>query len=70
MLKVPSCHMQELNYGSSVMSGHMGLMGVTWAFRGNLVGGLVGLVGVVWVLWGGPVGLVGSPVGPLGCHVV
>ena len=76
---VPSCHRQnvftqELNCGSSVMGGHMGHIGVTWAFRGNpwaLWGGLVGLVGVVWAFRGrGPVGLVGSPMGPVGCHVV
>ena len=39
---------QELNYGSSVMSGHMGLMEVTWAFRGNPWA----LLGVLWALWG------------------
>ena len=33
-------------------------------------GGLVGLVGVVWVLRWGLVGLVGSPLGHVGCHVI
>ena len=53
MLKVPSGHMRNV-FTPELNCGHMGLMGVTWAFRGNPWA----LLGVLWALWGssGPCG--------------
>ena len=72
---VPSCLRQNiftqgLSCGSSLMGGHMGEPVDLVGGPCEPCGGLVGLVGVVWVLRWRLVGLVGSPVGHVGCHVI